>query len=84
MEVHMNIIEAVFLLSSTLVLPAIAVLIIAYFNGSLTATENARFIVLLEPEEDYWTQPVAGPGAGDHAPASRDDLGSRVRNEGGR
>jgi hypothetical protein len=45
-----------FLLSSVLVLPAVAVLITAYFTGSLTATENAKYAVLRDPEEDYWTQ----------------------------
>ena len=48
--------ESLFLLSSVLVLPAIAVLVTSYLTGSLTATEDAKYIVLRDPEEDYWAQ----------------------------
>lgn len=51
---EMTIRELLFLMSSVLVLPAVAVLITAYFNGSLTATEDAKYLVFQDSEADYW------------------------------
>jgi hypothetical protein len=46
-------------------LPVIAVLTYAFFSGGLTGTEDAKFTVLMENDEDYWsTGPVGVAGGG--------------------
>lgn len=58
---QMSIVELLFLASSVIILPVIAVLTASFFSGGLAGTENAKFAVLREPEEDYWalTDPAA-------------------------
>jgi hypothetical protein len=80
----MNMSEALFLLSSTLVLPAVVILLLAYFNGSLTAMENARFVVLLDPEADYWSQGLDAFGSQPAAPPAPRDGGNAASSGGGR
>jgi hypothetical protein len=46
--------ELLFLASSVIVLPVIAVLIASFFTGGLKNTEDAKLVVTAEPEEDYW------------------------------
>jgi hypothetical protein len=58
---EMTIDELLFLTSSAIILPTIAVLVFAYFSGALTSTESSRFLALRSPEEDFWAQP--GPTA---------------------
>jgi hypothetical protein len=50
----MSIEELLFLASSVIILPVIAVLTVSFFSGGLARTENAKFSMLLEPEDDYW------------------------------
>jgi hypothetical protein len=46
--------ELLFLASSVIVLPVIAVLVVSFFTGGLKNTEDAKLVVTAEPEEDYW------------------------------
>jgi Sec-independent protein secretion pathway component TatC len=64
-DVEMTILEALMLISSAIALPVIAVLTYAFFSGGLTGTEDAKFTVLMENDEDYWsTGPVGVAGGG--------------------
>jgi hypothetical protein len=49
--------ELLFLASSVIVLPVIAVMISSFFSGGLKNTEDAKLFVTAEPEEDYWVLP---------------------------
>jgi hypothetical protein len=76
---QLSIEELLFLASSAIILPVIAVLTITFFMGGLTRTESAKFVVVAEPEEDYWTlrdadvpQPRASAPAHPAAPDSRE------------
>jgi hypothetical protein len=50
--------ELLFLASSVIVLPIVAVMIVSFFTGGLKNTEDAKLIVTAEPEEDYWAVAV--------------------------
>lgn len=50
---------ALFLITSALVLPAIAVLSYQFLRGNLTTTEKNRFLAIREPEPDYWSDAAA-------------------------
>lgn len=57
METLIN--EALMLISTVIVLPIVAVLTYAFFAGRLTNTENAKYAVLIEEDEEYWDAPDA-------------------------
>lgn len=50
---------ALFLITSALVLPAVAVLSYQFLRGNLTTTESNRFLAIREPEPDYWSDAAA-------------------------
>jgi hypothetical protein len=60
--------ELLFLASSVIVLPVIAVLVASFFTGGLKNTEDAKLVVTAEPEEDYWA--VSSPIVAGRRPAS--------------
>jgi hypothetical protein len=62
----MTIVEALMVISSVFVLPALAVITFSFFSGGLRNTERAKFQVLSEPDEiDYWAEePGASAGSG--------------------
>jgi Sec-independent protein secretion pathway component TatC len=66
---QMSIVELLFLASSVIILPVIAVLTMTFLSGGLTKTEDAKFTMLLEPEADYWALTDPNTDAG-HASAS--------------
>jgi hypothetical protein len=51
--------EGLMLISTVIVLPVIAGLTWAFFAGRLTRTENAKYLAVLEKDEDYWASPGA-------------------------
>lgn len=57
----MTILEALFMLSTAIALPVVAVLTFAFFMGGLKETEEARFLPVREKDRDWWT--AAAPGA---------------------
>lgn len=65
--------EILVLLTSITVVPAILVVLYAFFTGRLTADEDRRFLPILEPEIDWWD-----PGSRTRADAIEGD-GDRER-----
>lgn len=53
---NMTITEVLFILSSAIALPVVAVLTIAFFTGGLDETEHAKYVVIAEPEPDWWDE----------------------------
>lgn len=68
METLIN--EGLMLISTVIVLPVAAVLTFAFFTGRLTKTENTKFTVFIEQDEDYWAVTDA-PTAKDRAGVAR-------------
>jgi hypothetical protein len=64
----MSILELLMILSTVMILPAMAALTIAYLNGSLAESDEARHLALIDGEEDYWagpeTEATFGPDEG--------------------
>lgn len=56
---EMTITEALFIFSSAIALPVIAVLTYSYFIGGLSNTERARFLPVIEEDTDWWTKTKA-------------------------
>lgn len=77
-----QIIEAMFLMTSAILLPAIALLIYLFFRGNLTATESSRFLPLRDPEPDYWSETDGSWVAGRHAQVSSGETRHDVAKEG--
>ncbi len=50
----MNILEALFVISSAIALPVVTVLTISFFTGGLKQTENARYLPVIEDDVDWW------------------------------
>jgi hypothetical protein len=71
--------ELLFLASSVIILPVIAVFTISFFSGGLKGTEDAKYVVLDGVEDDYWT--LTGPkvDAGPASPAAADPAVSMRR-----
>lgn len=65
---EMTIQEALFIFSTAIALPVVAVLTYAFFNGGIKQTENARFLPVCERDRDWWTTEAApaaaAPGVG--------------------
>ena len=59
---NMTIREALFILSTALVLPAVLVLTYSFLMGGLKRTEDARFLPVREDDRDWWdaTKPTVG------------------------
>lgn len=55
--------EGLMLISTVIVLPIVAVLTWAFFAGKLTKTENAKYLALMEQDEDFWAAPEANSPA---------------------
>ncbi len=53
---EMTITEALFVISSAIALPVITVLTISFFTGGLRATENARYLPVMEEDKDWWAK----------------------------
>ncbi len=51
---EMNILEALFVISSAIALPVVTVLTISFFTGGLKQTEDARYLPVLEDDVDWW------------------------------
>ncbi len=52
---QMTIVEALMIISSAFVLPALAVVTYSFFSGGIRKTERAKYQVVEEPDEiDYW------------------------------
>jgi hypothetical protein len=66
---NMSIEELLFLASSAIILPMIAVLTVAFFTGGLKGTEETKYLALADAEEDYWTRAV--PARGSAIPLAR-------------
>ncbi|HEY3318557.1 MAG TPA: hypothetical protein VGK50_09060 [Coriobacteriia bacterium] len=66
--------ETLLLLSSIVIVPAILVLLFAFFTGRLTADEDRRYLPILEPETDWWDTSDAGA-----RPAAPEGGGGRER-----
>ncbi len=47
--------EALMIITTVLLLPGMIVLSYAFFNGSLTNSEDNKYLPLREAEEDYWS-----------------------------
>ena len=60
----MNFEMLLFVASSAIILPVVAVFTIAFFTGGLKDTENAKFLATDESEYDYWTQTGRNAGVG--------------------
>lgn len=62
----MTIVEALMIISSVFVLPALAVITFSFFSGGLRNTERVKYQVLSEPDEiDWWgEEPKASAGSG--------------------
>jgi hypothetical protein len=52
---QLSIEELLFLASSAIILPVIAVLTVAFFSGGLTDTENAKYLASDDSESDFWS-----------------------------
>lgn len=52
----MSIEELLFLASTVIILPVLAVLTVAFFSGGLKGTEDAKYLATAETESDYWDQ----------------------------
>jgi hypothetical protein len=61
----MSIEELLFLASSAIILPVIAVFTVAFFSGGLKSTEEAKYVVTAEHETDYWDQTRGSASASD-------------------
>jgi hypothetical protein len=55
----LNIEVLLFLASSVIILPIVAVMTVSFFMGGLRRTEEAKYFVTRDPEEDYWALPDA-------------------------
>lgn len=69
---QMTIQEVLFIFSSAIALPVIAVLTFSFFQGGLKNTERARFLPVLEQDADWWAkeQPPDAPAqaeGGEHS-----------------
>ncbi len=61
MHITMTMSEVLMILSSALVLPAIAVLTISFFTGGLRRTEDERWAPVREDDGiDYWSSDYQG------------------------
>jgi hypothetical protein len=73
--------ELLFLASSVIILPIVAVMIVSFFSGGLKNTEDAKLVVTAEPEEDYWA--VGVPAAPSRpAPPPRPKIAGRGGEQG--
>jgi hypothetical protein len=52
---EMTIREALFMFSTAIALPVVAVLTFAFFTGGIKRTEAARFLPVMEKERDWWS-----------------------------
>lgn len=59
---EMTIVEVLFMLSTAIALPVIAVLTFAFFLGGFKHAEDARFLPIREQERDWWSssEPTVG------------------------
>ncbi len=81
MDVQTRLDMAMFLITSALVLPAVAVLSYQFLRGGLTATESNRSLAIREPEPDYWSDAAAFERAGAMAVAAQPEETCRTPKE---
>jgi hypothetical protein len=62
--VDFSIDEALLVMWSVIILPAVVVLLVAFFLGRLAVDEDRRYLAVREVEHDWWDQSAEGPAEG--------------------
>ena len=59
------------LLSTILFLPFVIALFVTWRKGAFTDIEDAKYVVMIDPDPDLWSGPAQEPDAGTAAIADR-------------
>jgi hypothetical protein len=62
--VDFSIDEALLIMWSVIILPAVVVLLVAFFLGRLAVDEDRRYLPVRESERDWWDTSAEDPAEG--------------------